>query len=154
MPSGGLKSRPCRLCDQESIKVHRYCPEHWAIRHREAGLRLGRKPTSVEQRRAYRLKEIYKLTPGQFDEMLAAQGGKCAVCGTTKPGGMGRFHIDHDHACCPYNKNYGKVCGKCTRGLVCFSCNQMIGYAKDNTDILMAGVTYLMSRVNVLAEAS
>jgi hypothetical protein len=50
----------------------------------------------------------------EYDAMLAAQGGVCAICGRPpKPGGR-RFHKDHDH-------KTGRL-----RGLLCFTCNRYI----------------------------
>ena len=62
----------------------------------------------------------YNLTLAGYDDLLAAQGGVCAICKTDTPGGTGRFHVDHDHACCPEKM---RSCGKCIRGLLCAYCN-------------------------------
>jgi len=81
----------------------------------------------------------YKLTPEKYEAMLRAQEGCCAICGTTEPRGRGRWHIDHDHACCPG----AKTCGKCVRGLLCSFCNYALGFFRDSPDFLLAGVDYL-----------
>ena len=66
----------------------------------------------------------YGLTPESFDAMLAAQGGRCAVCPATDPGGS-NWNIDHDHTCCPGPR----TCGCCVRGLLCTGCNtQRVGF--------------------------
>lgn len=66
------------------------------------------------KKRARRLRR-YGLTVEQYDTMLAAQGGRCAlfaVCGATEPGGgKTQWAVDHDHAT-------GRV-----RGLLCLACN-------------------------------
>lgn len=75
------------------------------------------------QRRS-RLKK-YGLTLEQYDEMLAKQGGVCAIC--KKPEtrkGSEWLSIDHDHKCCPQTKG---CCGKCVRGLLCHNCNRWLG---------------------------
>lgn len=59
------------------------------------------------------------LTPGQYDDMLAAQGGVCKICHRPPPKGK-HLHVDHDHSCCPPRT---KLCGKCVRGLLCQTCN-------------------------------
>ena len=51
---------------------------------------------------------------------LIEQDGKCAICGTDKPGGMGDWHLDHDHA---YPKNDKRG----WRGLLCHRCNFDLG---------------------------
>jgi hypothetical protein len=57
--------------------------------------------------------------------MIEAQGGTCAVC-SGKP-----EHVDHDH-------ETGKV-----RGILCFLCNQALGNARDDIDVLNGLVAYL-----------
>lgn len=59
-------------------------------------------------------KRKYGVTPEKFAEMLAEQGGLCAICNRTEDGPL---HVDHD-------KETGKVrallCGRCNRGLGMF----------------------------------
>jgi hypothetical protein len=82
----------------------------------------------------------YKITPEQYDELLAEQGGRCAVCDATEGDATGRsLHVDHDHACCPGDRS----CGKCVRGLLCKRCNTMLGCADDDLDRLRSGIAYL-----------
>jgi hypothetical protein len=84
-----------------------------------------------------------KLTPRvrrkylveQYAATLNAQNGGCAICGTTKPGSdwVSRFCIDHNHMT-------GKI-----RGLLCVSCNTLLGTAKEDPEILRAAISYLES---------
>jgi hypothetical protein len=90
----------------------------------------------------------YKLTPDDFDALMARQGGGCAICGA-KPGPGARLHVDHDHLCCP---GRGRSCGKCVRGLLCVDCNVMIGLAKDDTSTLRAAIAYLDARSRALRD--
>ncbi len=54
----------------------------------------------------------YGKSAAWYDAQLAAQGGHCAICPATEPGGGRKnFCIDHDHST-------GKV-----RGLLCHHCN-------------------------------
>lgn len=69
------------------------------------------------------IKYKYGITYEDYERMLAEQGGCCAICGSSDSGGRGRFHIDHDHSCCPTQK----TCGKCLRGLLCSTCNTRLG---------------------------
>lgn len=66
-----------------------------------------------------------------FLALLARQGGKCAICGTDRPGGRGTFHVDHDHAT-------GKV-----RALLCNACNTGLGAFRDDPVRLRAAADYL-----------
>lgn len=81
----------------------------------------------------------YNLSRDQWNALLAKQGGVCAVCGATESRGIGSFHVDHDHSCCPGRRS----CGKCVRGLLCNLCNPMIGHARDDPTILRKAATYL-----------
>jgi hypothetical protein len=83
-------------------------------------------------------KSKYGVTQEQFDNMLARQDGKCAVCFTADPGVKG-WHIDHDHACCPGRKS----CGRCVRGLLCSNCNTALGLLGDSIERLLSAIAYL-----------
>jgi hypothetical protein len=79
--------------------------------------------------RGVRLAETYGITLDEYDAMLAAQGGGCAICG-----GKRRTNLDVDH------------CHKTllVRGLLCRQCNRrLLTAARDNPDVLRAAITYL-----------
>jgi hypothetical protein len=86
-------------------------------------------------RRNGRLRRQYGITPEQYDQMLAAQDGKCAICGTTDPGpvrvGQPAFRVDHCH-------KSGAI-----RGLLCHNCNSGMGLLGDSTERLEAAAAYL-----------
>jgi len=79
--------------------------------------------------RHFKLKS-YGLTEADFGAMLEAQGGGCAICGSTDPGN-GSFRIDHDHI------------SNRVRGLLCHKCNVALGLMGDDPDRLEAGAAYL-----------
>ncbi len=83
--------------------------------------------------REFRLEKQYGITLEQYDQILAAQNGGCAICSTTVPGGSGGryFAVDHNHLT-------GKV-----RQLLCSSCNTALGYVKDNINTLEKMIDYL-----------
>lgn len=72
----------------------------------------------------------YGITQVQKDEMLAAQGGVCAICGTDSPGSTG-WHTDHCH-------DSLKV-----RGILCIRCNRVIGIANEDPVILRTMAAYI-----------
>lgn len=84
----------------------------------------------------YNRAKKYGITPERIDEMYDEQDGRCAVCRT--PIGAD-CHIDHDHECCAGYRS----CGECVRGLLCNSCNLMLGMAKDSIPTLLAAAEYL-----------
>ena len=73
--------------------------------------------------RRHHLRHHFGLSPEQFDAMIESQEGRCAICRTDTPGGAGTWHVDHDHRCCPGRE----TCGRCLRGLLCYSCNHALG---------------------------
>lgn len=78
----------------------------------------------------------------EYEERLAEQDGKCAICQTMSPGGRSKhFHIDHDHRCCPDKKR--RLCGRCIRALLCWRCNIVMGLAEDDTELLRHMIAYL-----------
>lgn len=76
-----------------------------------------------------RLMRKYGITLAFYNELLAKQHGKCAICG----GGNGthKLAIDHCHAT-------GRV-----RGLLCKRCNTAIGMLNDNPDLLLRASDYV-----------
>jgi hypothetical protein len=72
----------------------------------------------------------YGLSTGEYDAMLAKQGGRCAIC-CLRPRSK-RLAVDHDH-------KTGRV-----RGLLCGSCNRrLLGAAHDDPAILRRALGYL-----------
>ncbi|MET7470934.1 endonuclease VII domain-containing protein [Micromonospora sp. NPDC005686] len=76
--------------------------------------------------REYHLRRRYGVGEKEFQELLAEQGGVCAICRRPDP-----EHLDHDH-------RTGWV-----RGILCFNCNGGLGQFKDNADVLARAITYL-----------
>jgi hypothetical protein len=77
---------------------------------------------------------VIPAAPGfyqQYDEMLEAQGGCCALCGSDFPGGRGRFVVDHCH-------DTGRI-----RGLLCNLCNVGLGALRDSPQLLQKAIHYL-----------
>ncbi len=83
----------------------------------------------------WRLTTAYGITLEQRDQMLIDQAGRCAICADP----MTSPCLDHDHACCPGPR----ACGKCVRGLLCQSCNTVLGRSKDLPHVLEAAAVYL-----------
>ncbi|MFJ8208086.1 endonuclease VII domain-containing protein [Streptomyces sp. NPDC096033] len=84
-------------------------------------------------------KVLYRLAPGRYAEMLASQGGVCAICKQADGAGYA-LSVDHDHGCCP---DATGTCGDCVRGLVCSACNHGLGKFRDSPELLRAAAAYL-----------
>jgi hypothetical protein len=93
----------------------------------------------------WRLKNVYGLTKDQYEELLKTQDGVCAICRSDD----GRpLVVDHDHSCCPVGaeaRSSEKTCGKCVRGLLCSSCNAILGHL-ENKEFIERAVAYLAAR--------
>ena len=64
----------------------------------------------------------------------------CAICGHTPEPDERSLAVDHDHSCCKGKEN---TCGRCTRGLLCGSCNKALGLLGDNLSTVLAAAEYL-----------
>ncbi|MGV1006784.1 MAG: endonuclease VII domain-containing protein [Candidatus Nanopelagicales bacterium] len=71
----------------------------------------------------------YGLREGERAALLAAQGGKCAICGWLT--GRRARVVDHDHGS-------GEV-----RGLLCNLCNRVIGFYRDRSRVFECFAEYL-----------
>lgn len=94
-------------------------------------------------RRNVLLRHKYGLTDEDLERMLSEQGGGCAICSTTDPGGQGVWSVDHDHSCCPTTKGRRRACHRCIRGLLCHRCNLALGMFKDDPVRVRAALEYL-----------
>jgi hypothetical protein len=81
----------------------------------------------------------FGLTEESYAELLAAQGGGCAICGAP-PTESRQLCVDHDHACCPERRS---CCGRCVRGLLCSPCNTAVGSMADDPERLEAAAGYV-----------
>jgi len=84
-----------------------------------------------ERLRERQLKHLYGITLAEYNEMLEAQGGVCAICGKTPEANGRRLSVDHDHE---INKN---------RGLLCRRCNLGLGNFEDDLELLVIAISYL-----------
>lgn len=82
-------------------------------------------PTAERERHLVRK---YGVDLGGYEHLFKEQHGSCAVCGKRQ---TRAFDVDHCHTT-------GRV-----RGLLCTSCNRMIGHAGDSPDRLEAAAGYL-----------
>jgi len=103
-----------------------------ATHHREVlrSRRISRKVKHVET--------TYNLSAEQYDALYRFQGGRCALC-RRATGASKRLAVDHDHACCIGPKS----CGKCVRGLVCSTCNDVLAHFRDSPAAFFRGAAYL-----------
>ena len=134
---GKWKGKTCGWEDCDlPVKCRGYCSKHylkvrWASGHRPPSVN----PTDIRDRH---LKHRYGISLKHYNELLAKQGGVCAICRQPPSASNTRSHwgnklcVDHCH-------DSEKV-----RGLLCNDCNLAVGYGK-TPEILIAAAEYLQS---------
>lgn len=139
-------------CNRDRIGLKLYCKSH--VQQLTRGLELSeiqdhcpgpcnypgcyeprarRQLLCAEHRRvSWALKKKYGISILEKVAMAAAQANKCRICDNQSeaPDG-GSLVVDHCHTT-------GAV-----RGLLCNSCNWMLGLARDNPGILSRAIAYL-----------
>ena len=78
-------------------------------------------------------KRKYKITLDDYNRMLKSQNNKCAICNGTATGHRINKYLSVDHC-----HTTGKI-----RGLLCFTCNIVIGHMKDDVELLEKAIDYL-----------
>lgn len=117
------RKRWCRECERLWHRDHNKKPHRQRQRHISAIARRG-------------------LTLEDYDAMLAAQNGVCAICSRPESiqlrtiRGHRQLSIDHSHVT-------GAV-----RGLLCRACNTGIAQFDDNPVFLLAAIEYLNQHSN------
>ncbi|SRR5713101_3300374 len=96
--------------------------------HLHAYRREYRKRRKDEDRDAH-LRRTFGFSTAGYNELLARQGGGCAICGRAPS--KASLHVDHDHAT-------GAI-----RGLLCVGCNNALGQFRDDPDILYRAADYV-----------
>lgn len=94
---------------------------------------LARASTAEYMKRykwAHRLRK-YSMTPEQYEDVRAKQGGRCSICDRHETELEERLVIDHCHKT------------NVMRGLLCRLCNVSLGGFRDNPDMLLRAASYL-----------
>lgn len=88
----------------------------------------------LQLKRESLLRVRYGLTPDEYDSLLSAQKGACAICHKAQPNngkGDKYFDVDHDHKT------------KRVRGLLCRWCNTGLGILERSEEWISRAKTYL-----------
>lgn len=117
--TGGPKGRQsrCKVCHRKSVLAR-----YHANRDHELALMRRRD-----------LRRNYGIEVEEYDAMLVAQNGVCAICEQPCVSGR-RLAVDHDH-------RTNRV-----RGLLCSRCNQGLGLFGDDPERMRAAIAYLGGR--------
>ena len=80
-----------------------------------------------------KIRKQYGISMKQFTDLLAKQGGGCAICGKPMEAIRRRMNIDHCH-------DTNEV-----RGILCSGCNTGLGHLGDNIAGLQRAIAYLQN---------
>ena len=118
----GKLDASCKECKAKKARA-------WRAANKERAREVDRARYADSPKRWGRhISDVYGLSPDEYMRILSFQGGTCAIC---KQASAKRLSVDHNHIT-------GAV-----RGLLCASCNRMLGQARDNPSTLVAGADYL-----------
>ena len=95
--------------------------------------------------RKHFLKTRHRMTPEQYDELLAFQQGVCYICRRAK-GITKALSVDHNHFIAreKCDHPHDESCFECWRGLLCSRCNAMLAHLRDDPDAFQRAMTYLL----------
>jgi hypothetical protein len=86
----------------------------------------------LAQLREIHLRNKFGLRREEYNRILEAQGGVCALCERPPTPGIS-LHVDHDHGT-------GEI-----RGLLCMRCNNALGLFGEDPDLLKRAARYVTS---------
>ena len=126
----GLRSA-CKQCESQAernLERDRSNNRRWFIKNKQ-------------KRREWSRKRKYGISRDDFEFIFGSQERCCGICGVPEPGTTsGQWDVDHDHTT---NR---------VRGVLCHSCNMLLGGARDSVEILQNAIQYLGGKRNVINE--
>lgn len=133
------RGEPAPIVSHQPITCE-WCGKSYVPKHLKSNAKFCSRQCGEEQRNAsperreQHLRRKYGIGIADYDRMLAAQGGGCALCGKA-PSDQTRYqkylHVDHCH-------ETGRV-----RGLLCDEHNLLIGRWNHDPQLLRRAAAYL-----------
>lgn len=122
--AAGQKER-AKTWDLNGNRLCPRCGDYFPLSEWKAGYCFTCKP---RQNKDAKLRRVYGITLAQYENMLTAQNGKCAICQKSSE----RLDVDHCHTT-------GKI-----RGLLCVDCNyRLLGLVQDDSERLRRAADYV-----------
>lgn len=123
-PEGKATLKRFRQSDKGKLALQR----HNASEKRKIYLKHYYTLDHVKKNQRYRhVKHTYGLSRADYDMLVKHSKGICEICSIF----LKTPHVDHNHVT-------GKI-----RGLLCFSCNRLLGDCQDNIETLKSAIRYL-----------
>ena len=130
-PEGRRKT--CNFCRAKREKELRSAdPDKYKALDRANYERAKARGKAQADWRNHHLKRKYGINSEQWEELFESQNCACAICSSRET--SRHWCTDHDH-------ETGEV-----RGILCHSCNVLIGMAKDHPQVLDDAKRYLEER--------
>jgi hypothetical protein len=135
--------KECKYCNTvlplDSFSRRRASPDGLAYKCRSCD---GGRPRT-EYMRKWHMKKRYGIEYKTYVQMIEAQGGVCAACGSADPevNAGDHFCVDHDHVT-------GEV-----RALLCSPCNLMLGYFKEDAERISRFASYALAQAAAQGES-
>lgn len=102
---------------------------------------MDQKASRTYAQRKRKLKVLFNITPEQYQQMHTRQKGLCAICKqpelSTLRGVLISLCIDHSHST---NR---------VRELLCRRCNTLVGFSREDTELVDSLKTYLIKHSEV-----
>lgn len=114
----------CKACDSDARKIY---AKEWRDAH----------PRYMA---ANRRKKLYGLEETEYLNILAAQGGVCAIC-KSPPDAKRSLSVDHEKT--PGHNPKIARSKDDVRGLLCSACNLALGFLRDNPLLCRLSAEYL-----------
>lgn len=81
------------------------------------------------------------LSAARVNHEIARQDGLCALC--VQPLGV-TFAVDHSHKLAEtHGHPVTRGCPKCFRAILCYRCNALLGFARDDPELLERAAAYV-----------
>ncbi len=117
----------CKTCANER-RIKNYRKTHPEKNY--VSLHPGKRK-SKEWNKSVDLKKNFNITIQDYNEMFDEQKGCCNICGRHQSLFKRALFVDHNH-------ETGKV-----RSLLCHYCNSVLGFSKENVEILQDTIDYI-----------
>ena len=133
-----METRTCPTCGEEKPTENFYRDKRQCkscLRDHQRRYRAER----PDYHHGRNLKQRYGITVDEYETLIANQNSTCPICEVEIPDTIGYKGkrpsvVDHNH-------ETGEV-----RGILCSSCNLVLGYARENTHTLYKSIVYLSER--------
>jgi hypothetical protein len=123
-------TRVCASCGERKLLTSAFFYRNGVGRDGKDSLHTNCIRCELERGRWKGLYRLYGVTKDDYLALLEAQEGVCKICASPPAEGK-NLYVDHCHST-------SRI-----RGLLCMSCNVILGHAKDSVKLLTDAIAYL-----------